>query len=337
MRGVATINGIPESLDATGSLRLGRIVLATEAKALEAMSERLDHRFTEALELIRKCPGKLVVMGLGKSGHIAHKLAATFCSTGTCAVYLHPVEARHGDLGVYSGGDPTILISKSGATTELVELVPILRALGSPLIGIFGNPSSPLASAVDIVLDAQVDCEADEHNIVPSSSSTAAIAMGDALAIALMQIRRFGQRDFARYHPSGQLGRNLWLSVADVMHHARNTACVAPCDRLRDVVIAMTRHPLGAACVLHTDHTLAGIITDGDLRRTLQEHDDIRHLSAAEVMTGHPVTIAPCGSLKQAETLMEARKSQISVLPVVDEQNRYLGLVRVHDLYRREQ
>ncbi|MBV8829479.1 MAG: KpsF/GutQ family sugar-phosphate isomerase [Acidobacteriaceae bacterium] len=329
-------NGFSESLQVADYARVARNVLTAEAEALLAISDRLDRRFTEAVDLILSCGGKVVVTGLGKSGHIAHKMAATFCSTGTTAIYLHAVEARHGDLGVYCERDPTILVSKSGATKELIELVPMLRALGSPLIGILGNLSSPLAALVDIVLDARVDREADEFDIVPSSSSTAAIGLGDALAIALMHARHFGQNDFARYHPSGQLGRNLWLSVADVMHHAKHTACVGPGDRLRDVVIAMTRYPLGAACVVHTDGSLAGIITDGDLRRTLQEHEDIRALTATDVMTLQPVTITPGALLKQAEVLMEARESQISVLPVVNEENRYLGLVRVHDLYPRD-
>lgn len=316
---------------------IARAVLEAEAEALQASAARLDDNFTSTVELLLQCRGKVVVTGLGKSGHIAHKIAATLCSTGNSAVYLHASEAAHGDLGVYNAGDPTILLSKSGATSELVRLIPILRNLGSPLIGILGNLSSPLASAVDIVLDAQVRQEADEHNIVPSCSSTVAMAIGDALAIALMRARQFGQQDFARYHPSGQLGRSLWLTVADVMHHRSETAVVRPDHSLRDVVINMTRRPLGAACVLNAGSTLAGIITDGDLRRALQKHEEIRGLNAADIMTRKPVTIAPAALLKQAETLMENRRFQISVLPVVDEHEQYLGLVRVHDLYRREQ
>jgi arabinose-5-phosphate isomerase len=318
-------------------LTIARDVLEKEAHELQAIATRLDDSFTKAVELILRCRSKVIVTGLGKSGHVAHKIAATLCSTGTCAVFLHASEAAHGDLGLYSPGDPTMLISKSGATSELVRLIPILRNMGSPLVGILGNLSSPLASAIDIVLDARVHREADEHNIVPSCSSTVAMAIGDALAIALMRARQFGQRDFARYHPAGQLGRNLWLCVADVMHHRRGTACVKPDDRLRDVVIAMTRYPLGAACILNADDTLAGIITDGDLRRTLQQHEDIRGLTARDVMTHRPITVPPAALLKEAEALMENRRSQISVLPVVDERNRYVGLIRVHDLYRRDQ
>lgn len=188
--------------------------------------------------------------------------------------------------------------------------------------------------AADIALDAHVETEADDNDLVPSCSSTVAMALGDALAIALMRARQFGHQDFARYHPSGQLGRNLSLSVADVMHTSSSTACVLPGDRLRDVVIAMTRFPLGAASVLNIDNTLLGLITDGDLRRAFERYEDIRPLCARDIMTVQPVTVSPSASLKQAETLMEARPSQISVLPVVDDKQRYLGLIRLHDLYR---
>jgi arabinose-5-phosphate isomerase len=334
---LATADPLREIRTGCSPVAIARDVLEAEAEALRASAARLDDNFARTVELVLQCRSKVVVTGVGKSGHIAHKIAATLCSTGTCAVYLHASEATHGDLGVYNAGDPTILLSKSGATGELVRLIPILRKLGSPLIGILGNLSSPLASAVDIVLDARVRYEADEHNIVPSCSSTVAVAIGDALAIALMRARPFGQQDFARYHPSGQLGRSLGLTVADVMHHRSKTAFVSPDDNLRDVVIAMTRHPLGAACVLNADSTLAGIITDGDLRRTLQKHEEIRGLKAGEVMTRKPVTVEPVALLKKAEALMENRRFQISVLPVIDEHERYLGLVRVHDLYRREQ
>jgi len=320
--------------DSAELIEVGRKVLEVEAESLRVGAGRLDGSFARALDVIFNSGAKVIVAGLGKSGHVAHQIAATFCSTGTPAVFLHGAEATHGDLGIYGTGDPTILISKSGATQELVRLVPLLRNFGSPIVGILGNLNSPLAAAVDVVLDARV-AEADPHNLVPSSSSTLAMALGDALAIALMHARRFGDHDFARYHPSGQLGRNLWLAVADVMHHPEKTARVTPSDSLRCVVIAMTEYPLGAACVIHPNGMLAGIITDGDLRRALQQHEDIRALTAQQVMTARPVIITPRASLKQAECLMEQRNSQISVLPVIDNETRYVGLIRVHDLYRR--
>lgn len=320
-----------------GTLVGARDILISQANALRVAAERLDERFTEAVDLILRSPGKVIVTGIGKSGHVAHRLAATLCSTGTCAVYLHASDATHGDLGVYGDGDITILFSKSGSTQELVRLVPILRNLRSPLIAILGNLSSPLAAAADIVLDARVQQEADGHNVVPSSSSTVAMALGDALAIALMHAREFGRQDFARYHPSGQLGFNLRRSVSEVMHVRDATARVGTLDPLRQVVIAMSRYPLGASAVVDSNLTLAGIITDGDLRRALDRHEDIRALCAQDVMTRQPITISPDASLKEAETLMENRPSQISVLPVVDDHGRYLGLLRLHDLYHHHQ
>jgi arabinose-5-phosphate isomerase len=265
---------------------------------------------------------------------IGQKIVATLCSTGTPAVFLHAAEAVHGDLGIYTPGDPTIMISKSGSTAELVRLVPILRQFKSPLISIVGNLVSPLAQQVDLVLDGRVEREADPLNLVPTCSSTVALALGDALAAALMQARRFSNEDFARYHPAGQLGRNLSLKVEDVMHPRERVACVGLDDPVKQVVIAMTRSTLGSACVVDTSFALLGIITDGDLRRILQTHDDIRPLKASDVMTPRPLTISPTSSLKEAVHLMEDRPSQISVLPVVEGAQRFLGLIRIHDIYQ---
>lgn len=319
------------------SIGIARAVLEAEANELHLAAGRLGDNFARALDLVVSRGAKVVVTGLGKSGHIAHKIAATLCSTGTPAVFLHAAEAAHGDVGVYCMGDPTILISKSGATVELLRLVPVLRSFRSPLIGILGNITSPLAAAVDIVLDASVHREADSLNLAPTSSSTVAMGIGDALAIALMRARKFSDEDFARFHPSGQLGRSLWLSVADIMHERSKTACIMPGDSIRQVVMTMTQCPLGAACVLDGSGALAGIITDGDLRRALQQHDDIRSLHARDIMTSRPVTISPEASLREAEILMEQRRSPISVLPVVDRDRCYLGLVRIHDLYGIQQ
>jgi len=315
-------------------LRAARRVLEAEAEALKVAAARLDGALQTAVELILAGSGKVMVTGLGKSGHIARKIAATLCSTGTPAVFLHPAEACHGDLGIYCAGDVTILISKNGSTAELVNLIPLLRGFESSLIGIVGNLSSPLAREVDVVLDARVSREADTLNLAPTCSSTVALGLGDALAVALMQARRFAESDFARFHPAGQLGRNLTQRVNTVMHPRAQTAVVKPSDPLRDVIIAMTRCPLGAACVVDADDRLAGIITDGDIRRSLQHYDDIRQLTAAIVMTARPITISPEASLKEAAILMEERASQISVLPVLDERGVCLGLFRIHDLYQ---
>jgi arabinose-5-phosphate isomerase len=317
--------------------KIAREVLAVEAQAVAAVAARLDQNLTKALELLLKHEGKVVVSGIGKSGHVGQKIAATLASTGTPAVFLHAAEAVHGDLGIYTPGDPSILISKSGSTAELLRLIPILRQFRSPLIAILGNLNSPIARQADVVLDAGVEREADPLNLAPTCSTTAALALGDALAVALMMARRFTDQDFARYHPAGQIGRNLWLKVSDVMHQNEAVAWVKPETPLRQVIIAMSQRPLGAACVVDENFLLLGIITDGDLRRTLLSHEDIRLLRASDCMTRQPTTIAPEASLRQASRLMEDRPSQISVLPVVDPLNqRCLGLIRIHDIYQPE-
>jgi arabinose-5-phosphate isomerase len=318
----------------TDLLACGRAAMLSEAEAIRAATERLDARFTRAAETILKHDGKIVVTGIGKSGRVAQKIVATFSSTGTPAVFLHPAEAVHGDLGVYAPEDPTIMISKSGATAELLRLVGVLRDFRSPLIGIIGNSNSPLATQVDIWLDASVRSEADPQNLAPTSSSAVALAIGDALAVAVMQARRFTPEEFAVYHPAGQLGRNLELAVRDVMHGGDQAAWAHAEDSLRSVVIAMTRHPLGAACVIDEEGRLAGLITDGDVRRALERHEDIRPLRAADIMTTTPSIIGPDARLHEALRLMEDRPSQIYVLPVVDPgTRRCLGLIRLHDIY----
>jgi arabinose-5-phosphate isomerase len=316
---------------------IAQAVLETEAQALVAVAGRLDDNLTKAVELLLAHKGKVVVSGIGKSGHVGQKIAATLASTGTPAVFLHAAEAVHGDLGIYTPGDPSILISKSGSTAELLRLIPVLRQFRSPLIAIVGNLNAPMAKQADVILDARVEREADPLNLAPTCSTTVALGLGDALAVALMMARRFTDQDFARYHPAGQLGRTLWLKVAEVMHQNEAVAWVAPETPLRQVIIAMSQRPLGAACVVNEEFQLLGIITDGDVRRVLLKHEDIRHLQAADCMTRRPTTIAPEASLKEASRLMEDRPSQISVLPVVDSRNqRCLGLIRIHDIYQPE-
>ncbi|HTX39490.1 MAG TPA: KpsF/GutQ family sugar-phosphate isomerase [Bryobacteraceae bacterium] len=314
-------------------LAAARAAIEIEAASLTRAAARLDGELIRAVELILHHDGKVIVTGIGKSGHIARKMVATFCSTGTAAVFLHPAEAGHGDLGIYTPGDPTVLISKNGSSQELRVLVPLLRDFHSPLIGILGNPSSPLAAEVDVLLDASVEREADPNNLAPTASAVTALALGHALAIALMRARNFTPEEFGRFHPAGQLGRNLRLSVGQAMHPAAEAALVGPAAPLKEVIIAMTRRPLGAACVIAADGSLAGFLTDGDLRRALTNHDDIRQLRAADAMTRSPVTIGPSATLAEALELMERRPSQISVLPVVDEAGRALGILRLHDIY----
>lgn len=324
------------AVDTESCLAWAREALVAESEALRLAAARLDSNLAEAIRLLIGHSGKTVVTGLGKSGHIARKIAATLSSTGTPAVFLHAADAAHGDLGIYQPGDPTILISKSGATSELLELIPVLRSFRSPVIGILGNLRSPLAKEADVVLDARVDREADPFDLAPTSSSTLALALGDALAIALMRARRFEPDDFARCHPNGQLGRVLLLQVRDAMHGESEIAWAAPEDALKEVLIRMTRFPLGAACICGPDRKLAGLVTDGDVRRALQKHDDIRGLRAADVMTAQPVRIGPDAMLREAVRLMEDRPSQISVLPVVDGDGCAVGLLRIHDIYRAE-
>jgi arabinose-5-phosphate isomerase len=319
-------------------LAAARKVMETEAQAILAASGRLDNTLISAVELLVAHSGKLIVTGLGKSGHVARKIAATLQSTGTPAIFLHPTEAAHGDLGVCQPGDSVLMVSKSGATAELLDLVPALRESMSEfrpaIIGILGNPSSPLAREMDVVLDASVQREADPQGFTPTASSAVALALGHALAIALMQARGFTAEHFSRLHTGGQLGRNLRLRVGDAMHCGDEVAWVGPDDSLKHVVIAMSRHPLGAACVVSPSRTLVGLITDGDVRRALEAHDDIRTLRACDVMTARPSTLGEEALLHEALAFMEDRQSQISVVPVVDAEHRCLGLLRLHDIYQ---
>lgn len=321
----------------SGYLEAAQQAMEIEAEAIRAASRRLDANLERAVDLILGHPGKVVVTGLGKSGHVARKIVATLCSTGTPAVFLHAAEAAHGDLGIYAANDPTLMVSKSGATSELLELIPFLRDLPSQRIGILGNPRSPLAAEMDIVLDASVEREADPGNLAPTASATVALALGHALAVALMRARNFGIEEFGRYHPGGHLGRGMRLTAADVFHGREEVAWARPEDSLKQVVIAMSHCPLGAACVVDPAGRLVGLVTDGDLRRALEGHDDIRGLRAADVMTPKPVTIVPETRLLDALRLMEDRPSQISVLPVIDPAGgRCLGLLRLHDINRTD-
>jgi arabinose-5-phosphate isomerase len=327
----------PMDVNAPASLWIeaAQNAMRIEADAVARAARRLDGNLSCAVEMILAHPGKLVVTGLGKSGHVARKIVSTLCSTGTPAVFLHAAEASHGDLGLYSPGDPTLMISKSGNTFELLQLVPFLRKLPSRRIGILGNPSAPLASEMDVVLDASVEREADPENIAPTASSTVALSLGHALAVALMSARNFGVEDFKRFHPGGHLGRSLRLTVREVMHGRGEIAIAHSDDPLKQVVIAMTHYPHGAACIVDASECLIGLVTDGDVRRALQAHDDIRGLSAAAVMTPNPAFIAPDARLQEALRLMEDRPSQISVLPVLDPASGVcLGLLRLHDIYR---
>ena len=309
-------------------------ILKTEANELLQAADRVSESIVDAAKLIDNHNGKVMICGLGKSGLIAQKIAATFCSVGRKAVFLHAVDALHGDLGIFDAGDPTIVISKSGSTEEIVRLIPILKEFESPLIGIVGNMNSSIIDDLDIVLDASVDNEADPLGIVPTSSTTLTLSIGDALAGVLMSVKGFNKNDFARFHPSGSLGKRLLLTVEKIMQHISNVAVVNMTDKLRKVVIAMTEKPNGAAIVKCKNDGF-GLITDGDLRRCLAEGEDIDLLDAERIMTTDPVSISSNSSVDNALKLMEDRRSQISVLPVVSEENgECLGLIRLHDIYQ---
>ncbi|MBN4081140.1 KpsF/GutQ family sugar-phosphate isomerase [Caldithrix abyssi] len=310
-------------------------ILREEGQELINAADRIQDSVVQACEIIVNHSGKVVICGMGKSGLIAQKIVATLCSIGTKAVFLHAAEALHGDLGIYAPGDPTILISKSGATEELMRLLPILKEFESPLIGIIGNMKSPLVDQMDIVLDASVEKEADPLGLVPTSSTTLTMAIGDALAAVLMSHRGFNHEDFAKFHPAGDLGRRLRLTVANIMQPIEKVAQVSMDDRLRQVVIEMTEKPQGAALVIDGDSQLLGIVTEGDLRRCLATNGDIDQLTVREVMTSNPVSVVKDAPLQEAVTLMEDRESQISVLPVVNGNGKSCaGLLRLHDVYQ---
>ena len=311
-------------------------VLVGEGEQLINAADRISEKMEIACDIITNHNGKIVISGMGKSGLIAQKIAATLCSIGNEAVFLHPAEAVHGDLGIYAPGDPTILISKSGATDEIVRLIPILKEFNSPLIGILGNMNSILSNEMDLVLDASVSKEVDPLGIVPTSSTTLTLAIGDALAAVLMANKNFKREDFAKLHPAGDLGRRLKLKVKDIMQPIDKVAVVDSNDDLRNTVIKMTEKPQGAALVLNDEKILMGIITEGDLRRSLANEIDIDNCKANEVMSANPITIKVDSSLSEVISLMENRESQISVLPVVDQSNICLGLIRIHDIYQTQ-
>jgi arabinose-5-phosphate isomerase len=324
-----------KSLDTSKLEKVVTQILRAEGDELIRAAERIPEDLIKASKIILDHDGKVVICGLGKSGLIAQKIVATLCSTGTQAVFLHAAEALHGDLGIYAPGDPTILISKSGSTEELLRLIPILREFKSPLIGILGNMNSPLVKRVDLVLDASVEKEADPLGLVPTSSTTLTLGIGDALAAVLMTSREFNHDDFARFHPGGDIGKQLHLTVKRIMQPLEQVAVVDSHTHLRDIVILMTEKPQGAALVLHENQRLAGIVTEGDLRRCLATNGDIDQLSAGDIMTKNPIAVTIEAPLQTAITLMEDRESQISVLPVLDRDGgTCVGLLRLHDIYQ---
>lgn len=322
-----------ERSQARADIELARTVLRTEADAVAALIGRLDERFAAAVQLLADCRGRVIVSGIGKSGIIARKIAATLSSTGTSAYFVHPVEAVHGDIGAVQNGDLLIALSSSGETPEMLRLAELTKRLRVRIIGITGSASSPLGQAADAALECGVSAEACPLDLAPTASTTAALALGDALAMTLLVRKGFREEDFANLHPGGQLGKRL-LRVERLMHTSEQLPLVAPAAPLPEVVATMSAKGFGLACVTHAGGALAGIITDGDLRRALAADRDLPALRAADVMSGEPITIRPSALAVEALALLEEHR--VTALVVVDDARRVRGIVHLHDLWRTE-
>ena len=313
-------------------LPMAKAVLRIEAQAVSALIDRIGDEFVRACQLLLDCQGRVVVMGMGKSGHVGRKIAATLASTGTPAFFLHPAEASHGDLGMITRADTVIVLSNSGETQELLAITPLLKRQGIPLICMTGQPRSTLAQAATVCLDVAVDQEACPLGLAPTASTTATLAMGDALAISLLESRGFTETDFARSHPGGALGKRLLLHVDDLMHRPPRVPQVQVGTSLADALLEMTRQGLGMTTVVDAQMRLQGVFTDGDLRRALAGATDLRHTPIQAVMTPHGTTLRPEALAVDALNLMEDRK--IMALVVVDEVDRVIGALHMHDLLR---
>jgi arabinose-5-phosphate isomerase len=314
------------------TLEKGKEVIRIEAEAVAALESRINAQFAAAVDLIYGAKGRVIVSGLGKSGLIARKIAATMSSTGTPAVFMHPSDAVHGDLGMVRPGDVMICISKSGETEEIQQLMPILRHLGVKIISMIGNENSFLGRNSDVVIDVSVKEEACPHDLAPTASTTATLAMGDALAITLLQRRNFTKEDFALFHPGGMLGKQLLLKIESLMTSGDAVPIVPGTVSVSDAIIVISSKRLGATCVVDRDGRLLGIITDGDLRRLLQKNVNITSLTATDVMTKSPKTIRKDLLAARALEVMESYK--ITQLIVLDEESRPIGMVHLHDLVK---
>ena len=314
------------------TLRRARRVLAIEAAAVKALAGRLDDGFERAIAILAQCTGKVVVTGMGKSGHICRKIAATMTSTGTPAIFLHAAEAAHGDAGVFVKGDAVVALSGSGETEEILRLLPLVKRLDLPLVALTGGVQSTLARAADVVLDVSVTEEACPMGLAPTASTTAALALGDALAVVLFERKRFRVEDFAVLHPGGALGRRF-LKVADVMHGGETMPLVQLTTPFRDTLVEITSKRLGVTGVVDAAGRLAGIITDGDLRRALERLADLRVSVAADIMTRHPKVITAGALAERALALME-RHSITSLFILAEPGGRPVGVVHLHDLLK---
>jgi len=310
--------------------KLGLAVIETELDSIAALKPRINDDFAQACELMLACEGRVVVTGMGKSGHIGNKMAATLASTGTPAFFVHPGEASHGDLGMITGKDVVIALSNSGETGEILTIVPIIKRLGVPLISMTGKPQSTLAQEASINLDVGVDKEACPLGLAPTSSTTVALVMGDALAVALLEARGFTEEDFALSHPGGTLGRRLLLHVADIMHKDEEIPKVSERASLRDALVEMTHKKLGMTAIVDEHNKVLGIYTDGDLRRTLDKNIDVHSASIAEVMSRNCKTTH--ANILAAEVLKLMDDHKINAILVVDDNNNLVGALNMHDL-----
>lgn len=323
---------MPDTLTKDELLALAANVLDIEARAVEALKARLDDSFVAACDLCMGTPGRIVVTGMGKSGHVSNKIAATLASTGTPAFFMHPAEASHGDLGMITSQDLLLAISYSGETAEVVTILPVVKRMGARLVSMTGNPTSTMAQAADVHLDISVEEEACPLKLAPTASTTATLAMGDALAVALLEKRGFTAEDFARSHPSGSLGKRLLLRVSDIMRTGDRIPAVNAGMTLRDALLEMTDKGLGMTAVVDDQNTILGIYTDGDLRRTLDAGSDIRSTTIREVM--HPNCKTTSADVLAAEALHLLEENKITSLLVADDDGKLVGALNIHDLFR---
>ncbi|MBI4429157.1 MAG: KpsF/GutQ family sugar-phosphate isomerase [Ignavibacteriales bacterium] len=314
------------------SIDRGKEVIKIEAEAVSALASRIDQSFSKAVDMIYLCTGRVIVTGMGKSGIVARKIVATMNSTGTASIFLHPSDAVHGDVGMVRKDDVVICLSKSGDTEEIRELLPLFKRLGVKIISMVGNVNSHLAKQSDVVLDISVKEEACPYDLAPTASTTAMLAMGDALAMSLLQKRNFTEADFAMFHPGGNIGKRLLLKVEEIMISGKAVPKVTESVPLSGAIMEMTTKRLGATCVVDADDLLQGIITDGDLRRLLQRTTNVANLTAAEAMTRNPKTIR--AEMLAAVALEEMENFSITQLVVVDGNHRPVGMVHLHDLVK---
>ncbi len=323
---------MPDKLTNIELLKLASEVLAIESRAVDALRERLNDDFIAACELCLQISGRIVVSGMGKSGHISNKIAATLASTGTPAFFMHPAEASHGDLGMITSKDLLLAISYSGETAEVITILPVVKRMGAKLLSITGNPKSTMAQAADVHLDVHVAEEACPLNLAPTASTTATLAMGDALAVALLKMRGFTAEDFARSHPSGILGKRLLLRVSDIMRSGDRVPAVQVDVSLRDGLMEMTEKGLGMTAIVSNDRTIEGIFTDGDLRRALDNGADIHKTKIRDVMQSECKTTS--ADVLAAEALRLLEENRITSLLVTDDNDKLVGALNIHDLFR---